>query len=181
MKVQSAFNTAMDYVQIREKDLEGRELSALVEQLATLPQKSAARLLVNDRLDVARACGADGVHLPADSLPVAATRAAVGRSFVIGASCHSAQEVGQAEAAGAEYVLVAPVFDTASKPGIQPMGLSTFAEICRGTSIPVFALGGVDETNARPCIDAGAKGLAGIRLFQNSSDLAALCDRLRAL
>jgi thiamine-phosphate pyrophosphorylase len=89
--------------------------------------------------------------------------------------------VEQAAADGADYALVAPVFDTASKPGMKPMGLARFAEICRTATIPIFALGGVDETNARDCLDAGAKGLAGIRLFQQAPDLTLLCNRLRAI
>jgi len=147
------------------------------------PQQSMlqARLLVNDRLDVARTCGADGIHLPAGSLPIAAVRKFVGKEWIVGAACHSIEEVIQAGAAGADHVLVAPVFDTASKPGMKPMGLDRFTEICRRSPIPVFALGGITLENARSCIEAGAKGLAGIRLFQQSPDLASLCHDLRSL
>jgi thiamine-phosphate pyrophosphorylase len=180
-KVRLAFAAGVDYVQVREKDLEGRALAALVEELAALPEKGRARLLVNDRLDIAQSCGADGVHLPADSLPAAAVRRLVGKEFLVGVSCHNVGEVEQAAAAGADYVLVAPVFDTASKPGMTPMGLTRVGEICRRATVPVFALGGVDETNARACIDAGAKGLAGIRLFQNTPGLTALCQQLHSL
>ncbi|MBI3933610.1 MAG: thiamine phosphate synthase [Acidobacteria bacterium] len=180
-KVRAAFAAGVDYVQVREKDLEAGALAALVEELVSLPEKDDARLLVNDRLDVARTCGADGLHLPADSLPVAAVRKFVGKDWIVGVACHSVEEVEQVTEAGADYVLVAPVFDTASKPGMTPMGLTKLAGICRRSSIPVFALGGVSMENARSCIDAGAKGLAGIRLFQQSPDLTELCRKLRAL
>jgi thiamine-phosphate pyrophosphorylase len=203
-KVRQAFAAGVDFVQVREKDLEAGALAALVEDLVRVraatgtpstfkggrasnaSQQAAAQagkrcLLVNDRLDVARTCGADGLHLPADSLPVAAVRKWVGKDWMVGVACHSLQEVERAAAEGANHVLVAPVFDTASKPGMQPMGLEKLAEICRRASIPVFALGGISLENARSCIDAGASGLAGIRLFQQSADLAALCRQLHSL
>jgi thiamine-phosphate diphosphorylase len=112
---------------------------------------------------------------------VAAVREWAGKDWIVGAACHSVEEVERAAQAGADYVLVAPVFDTASKPGMKPMGLARFSEICLRSPIPVFALGGVTSENARSCVDAGAKGLAGIRLFQQAPDLAALCGQLRAL
>ena len=211
-KVRAAFAAAVDYVQVREKDLEAGALAALVEELTRIraamehpglpwtvmerPPRagqaamaglrteaavSRALLIVNDRLDVARTCGADGVHLPADSLPVPAVRKYVGKDWIVGVACHSAEEVELAAEAGADYVLVAPVFDTASKPGMTPMGLAAFAAICRRSSIPVFALGGVSAENARSCLDAGARGLAGIRLFQQSPDITELCRKLRSL
>jgi thiamine-phosphate pyrophosphorylase len=188
-KVRAAFSAGVDYVQLREKDLDGGPLAALVDQLVRSPEKvafpgrpsSSSRLLVNERMDVARACEADGVHLPADSLPVAAVRGAVGGGWTISAACHSLEEVRAASEAGADLVMVAPVFDTASKPGMQPMGLERFAEICARSPIPVFALGGVTPENARSCIAAGAKGVAGIRVFQQAADLGALCAQLRRL
>jgi len=202
--VRAAFRAGIDYVQIREKDLEGGALSRLVEsvvairaatvserpsngRLETIGQRDVAsntwtpRLLVNERADVARSSGADGVHLPADSLPIAAVRSWAGKNWIVGAACHSIEEVERAAAAGADYALVAPVFDTASKPGMKPMGLDRFREICQQSSIPVFALGGVTLANARSCVDAGASGLAGIRLFQQAVDLSDLCGRLRSL
>lgn len=180
-KVRAAFAAGVDYVQVREKDLEAGALAALVEELRGFPEKQKTYLLVNERLDVARSCGADGLHLPADSLPVAAVRKYVGKDWIVGLACHSLEEVEQAAAEGADHVLLAPVFDTASKPGMQPMGLEKFAAICRRASIPVFALGGVSAENARSCIDAGASGLAGIRLFQQSPDLPDLCRQLHSL
>jgi thiamine-phosphate pyrophosphorylase len=180
-QVRAAMRAGVDYVQIREKDLEGRALAELVESIAGMPEKKTARLLVNERADIARSCGADGVHLPADSLPVAAVRNWVGKNWIVGVACHSVAEVERAAEAGADYVLVAPVFDTASKPGMKPMGLAAFGEICRRAAVPVFALGGVTESNARSCIEAGAKGLAGIRLFQQAPDLDRVCRQLRAL
>ncbi len=180
-RVRAAYQAGVDYIQIREKDLPGRPLAALVEDLAALPEKEHTRLLVNERLDVARSCGADGVHLPADSLPVSAVRDWVGPSWIVGSSCHNAQQVEQAVAGGADYVLVGPVFPTPSKPDAPTLGLAGLAEICGRASAPVFALGGVDLENAPHCIAAGARGVAGIRLFQQAADLQAVCERLRSL
>ena len=180
-RVRAACRAGVDYIQIREKDLPGRALAALVEELVALPEKGHTRLLVNERLDVARSCGADGVHLPADSLPISAVRNWVGASWIVGSSCHNAQEVEQALAGGADYVLVGPVFPTPSKPGAPTLGLAGLAAICGRASAPVFALGGVDLSNAPRCIAAGARGVAGIRLFQQAADLQAVCDRLRSL
>jgi len=185
-KVRAAFTAGVDYVQVRENDLGGGPLASLVEDLARMLEKSGppgdarrkVRLLVNSRLDVARTCRADGVHLPADSLPVAAVRNYVGKDWIVGVACHSVEEVERAAEGGADHVLVAPVFDTASKPGMMPLGLETFSGICRSSRIPVFALGGVTLGNARSCIDAGATGLAGIRLFQQTPDLNAICAQL---
>lgn len=180
-KVRAAFAAGVEYVQLREKDLEGGPLAALVERLGKIPEKRASRLLVNERLDVARACGADGLHLPADSLPLAAVRTLVGSGWIIGAACHSLEEVEQAAAGGADYALLAPVFATASKPGMTPLGLESLAAICRRSTIPIFALGGITAENARACLQAGAQGLAGIRLFQQAEDLPALCQFLHSL
>ena len=179
--VRAAFRAGVDYIQVREKDLPGRRLAALVEDLLALPEKASSRLLVNARLDVARAAGADGLHLPADSLPLAAVRRWVGSSWIVGISCHSAQDIDRAVANGADYVLLGPVFPTPSKPGVQPLGLRRLAEICGRVSIPVFALGGVDLGNAADCVAVGARGVAGIRLFQQAADLEAVVHRLRTL
>jgi thiamine-phosphate pyrophosphorylase len=185
-KVQAAFSAGVDYVQVREKDLPARRLAALVEDLASLTERKKARLLVNERLDIADSCGADGVHLPSGSVPLAALRRLGGESgaarFMIwGVSCHQEPEVARAAQDGASYVLLGPIFETPSKPGVKPLGLSVLEDVCRRYAIPVFALGGIDATNAPDCVLAGAAGVAGIRLFQQAPDLGELCHQLHAL
>ena len=184
-KVRAAFTAGLDYVQVREKDSPGRRLERLVSELATLPEKAASttpvRLLVNERLDLAIACGADGVHLPADSLPPGAVRSRAGEDWIVGISCHSQEEVEQAAQSGATYVLLGPVFDTPSKPADRPLGIPRLREICQRSAVPVFALGGVTRENAASCVQAGAAGIAGIRLFQQASDLSELCGYVRSL
>jgi thiamine-phosphate pyrophosphorylase len=184
-KVREAFAVGVDYVQLREKDLPGKRLADLVEYLQELKERSLARrpsrLLVNDRLDVAMACGADGVHLPSDSLPLAMVKSRVGSPSVVGISCHTEEEVEQAGRDGASYVLFGPVFVTPSKPNGKPVGVPLLRKVCRRSLAPVFALGGVTRDNAESCIRAGAVGVAGIRLFQEAPNLAELTRYLHAL
>ena len=179
--VRSAFCAQVNYVQLRENDMASRRLSFLVEDLRARSEKKGTRLLVNERLDVAASCGADGVHLPYGSLPLSALRACAGEDLIWGVSCHGGEDVEQAVQVGASYVLLGPVFETPSKPGAAPLGLAALAEICRRFPVPVFALGGVDRENAKACIQAGAAGVAGIRMFQRAQNLENLCGYLRSL
>jgi len=198
-KVRAAFSAGVDTVQVREKDLPDGRLAQLVEDLGSLraktepektgPEKAVsrwlgrllARLLINERLDIALSCGADGVHLPSDSLPLSAVRSRVGTDAVVGISCHTRQEVELAARDGADYALLGPVFETPSKPGGKPLGLALLEEICRSSALPVFALGGVTRENAASCVRAGASGIAGIRLLQQALDLEDLCRYLHSL
>jgi thiamine-phosphate pyrophosphorylase len=180
-KVRAAFAAGVSFVQVREKDLGGARLAALVAELARQPEKQDTQLLVNERLDVALSSGADGVHLPSESMPVSEARRLAGSGNWVGVSCHGASDVERAEREGASYVLLSPVFETPSKPGVQPLGLDLFKAICRSVLIPVFALGGITASNAEACIRAGAAGVAGIRLFQETADLGGLCGYLRSL
>lgn len=186
-KIRLAAAADADWVQIREKDLSARELLQLAREAV---QNTRARILVNDRLDVAHAAGAAGVHLGRTSLPVADVvrwcRAGnAPQGFLIGVSCHSLEEVREAEMAGADYSFFGPVFDTPSKrPFGAPQGIAHLGEVCRAASIPVIAIGGVDEENAVSCVRAGAAGVAAIRMFQESRDekkLRGWISRIHAL
>ncbi len=151
----------VDYIQIREKDLEGRALAELTRGILALTQGSATRVLVNDRLDVALACGAHGVHLRGDSLAPSLLRRLTPPGFLIGVSCHSLEDL--VLALGADFVVYGPVFDSAKGKGI---GVEGLAKACRATGLPVLALGGVRFEAEADCLRAGAAGIAGIRLFQ---------------
>ena len=174
-KVSECASAGVDYIQLREKDLSPRELEKLALQaMAALPADSGSRLLINSRIDVALACGANGVHLPASDLSASEARALWGRASqracVIGVSAHSVEEVALAESHGADFAVFAPVFEKAG--ATNPDGLKQFQQVCRRVNtavpaMPVLALGGVTVQNAQRCVAAGAAGVAGIRLFQD--------------
>lgn len=192
--IRRAIEAGVDWVQIREKDLSGRELSWLVRKAieAAAERGSRTRILVNDRLDVAIAAGAAGVHLGGESLPVreAANWIAERRkerraaaNFLVGASCHGLEETLAAERDGASYVVFGPVFETPSKARFgPPLGTAPLREACGRARIPVLAVGGVNAANAGECFQAGAAGIAAIRLFQeapSAGELRAAIDSLR--
>jgi thiamine-phosphate pyrophosphorylase len=153
------------WIQIREKELSARALFDLVNAAIKLPNPHSSKILVNTRADVAIAARAAGVHLPSGSPPARFWRRP---GFLVGASCHSVEDVRQAEAEGADYVVFGPVFAPISKPaGLQPRGLEGLARAAAAVRIPVLALGGVTIDNSAACVSAGAAGVAGISLFQN--------------
>lgn len=172
----------VDYIQLREKDLTTRELEQLAQKaMAAIPDHSSTRLLINSRLDVALACGAHGVHLPANYLSASEARAIFAQAGcahpIIGVSAHSAAEVARAESHGADFAVFGPVFEKAGRRN--PGGLEQLAEAARG-SMPVLALGGISLQSAGDCLQAGAAGIAGIRMFQQG-DVSATVNTLRRL
>jgi thiamine-phosphate pyrophosphorylase len=184
--IRRAAAAGVGWIQIREKELDSRTLVELARFTVAETRKNSVRVLVNDRLDVALAANAAGVHLGEKSLPiefVTEWRRSTGRlDFLIGASCHSLESARAAERGGADYIFFGPVFATPSKAAFgAPQGMERLREICASVGIPVLAIGGVNAENARECIAAGAAGIAAIRLFQDARNADELAVRLGAI
>jgi thiamine-phosphate pyrophosphorylase len=185
--IRRAATAGVDWIQIREKDLDGRQLLELARQSVFDAREFAAQntvqIIINDRFDVALAAGAAGVHLGEASIPVRAVaewRRSTGHAnFLIGASCHSVKSAVGAEGDGADYIFFGPVFATPSKRSFgPPQGIDQLKKTCEGIRIPVLAIGGVTQENAAACIAAGAAGIAAIRMFQESTDVATVVSQL---
>ena len=170
-RIAEAARAGVDYVQLREKDLDPADLELLArEALRVIRGNSATtRLLINSQVEVALSVGADGVHLPAGSPAATIVRhqwlLQTSRDPLIGVSAHSVRELQEAEAHVATFGVLAPVFEKVAT-GAAGIGLDALRHACALSGIPVLALGGVSLGNARACLQAGAAGVAGIRLFQ---------------
>ena len=196
-KVAEAARSGVDFIQLREKDLPTRALEALAHAAVRIVRENSrlraenrqlpTRLLINSRTDVAIACGADGVHLRSDDISPRDVRAVwMGdagvlarerQSPVIGVSCHATSDVASAASEGADFAVFAPVFEKKDAPEMRPPGLDGLREACQ-QKIPVLALGGVTLENARACMEAGAAGIAAIRLFQEN-DVAEVVQKIK--
>jgi thiamine-phosphate pyrophosphorylase len=204
-KIEEADGCGIDYIQLREKDMPIRELESLAREVVAIIRNARKKLrievrtalLINSRTDVALAAGADGVHLPADDIPPSDVRKAwkdgagqrdasiLRPQFatsnradpLIAVSCHSSEEVVRAAASRATFAVFAPVFEKKDTPDTIPAGLDSLRQACQA-SVRVFALGGVTLLNAKLCMQAGAAGIAGIRLFQEN-DIATVVRELR--
>ena len=178
--VEAAVRGGVDAVQLREKDLPAGALFELARELRRRCTRHGVRLLINDRIDVALAVGADGVHLPVDSFAAGDARALVGPGRLIGVSTHSLEQAQRASAAGADFVVFGPVFATPSKrPFGPPLGLEALAQAAGAVSVPVFAIGGVTVARADAVCRHGAHGIAAIAAVLEATDPTAAARALR--
>jgi thiamine-phosphate pyrophosphorylase len=180
-KIGECAAAGVDLVQLREKDLSTHALEELAGKALAALGSSGTRLLINSRTDVALACGAHGIHLPANDLAASEVRAIFARAGsgspvvyvpIIGMSAHSLAEVASAEAHGADFAVFGPVFEksgTANRDGLNQLRQICHRAEAAQTPMPVLALGGITLENTRQCIEAGAAGIAAIRLFQQNS------------
>jgi thiamine-phosphate pyrophosphorylase len=172
--VKAALDAGVKAVQLREKDLCAAELLSLADELRNLTLQYDALLLINDRIDVALAADADGVHLGGHSLPIDQARKLLGSDRLIGVSTHSPEEVYQATIQGADFVTFGPVYETPSKAAYgSPQGLQSLTDVCHQSAIPVFALGGITSQRQQDVMQAGAHGVALISAILAASDPAA--------
>lgn len=174
-KIRAAETAGADWVQIREREMTARDLLVLTKA-AIAGARGTTRILVNDRLDVALAAGAAGVHLRGESVPIVEAvrwlrEVHAPANFLVGVSCHNVEEARQAEGAGASYLFFGPIFETPAKKKFgPPQGLAKLAAVCSNVRVPVIAIGGVNEETAPKCLQAGASGIAAIRMFQETGE-----------
>jgi thiamine-phosphate pyrophosphorylase len=196
-KIAEAARAGVDYIQLRERDLPTRELESLareavavLNELRTANRELRTALLLNSRTDIALAVGADGVHLRSEDITPgevrnlwekcgagAPAREGSPRAPLIGVSCHFPEEVARVAKERASFAVFGPVFEKKDAPKIQAAGLARLREACNA-KIPVLPLGGVTLENAKECLEAGAAGIAAIRLFQEN-DVSEVVDQIR--
>jgi thiamine-phosphate pyrophosphorylase len=179
--VEAAVAAEIPLLQIREKNLTARVLYELTTRAAALVNGSSTRLLVNDRADIALAAGADGVHLTSRSLPASVIRSTYGPQLIVGVSTHGVAEAKMARSGGADFVVFGPVFDTESKRVFgEPQGVIKLAEVAAAIpELPVIAVGGISMDNFSDCVDAGAAGVAAIRLLNDADSLDSIVAEIR--
>lgn len=158
-------------VQLREKDLPTRELLSLARVMRALTTKGQARLLINNRMDICLAVDADGVHLPSNSLPPGIARRILGDTKLIGVSTHSLEEAQRAQAEGADFITLGPIYETPSKTSYgAPLGINLLRIIRAHIKIPLLALGGIRREHVREVLSAGADGVALISAILMAED-----------
>lgn len=170
--VRLALEGGVRAVQLREKDLPVRELLSLAKDMRQLTQEFQAKLFINDRVDVAVAVDADGVHLGVNSIPMKSARYVVGKDMLIGASTHSESEAIKAQTEGADFITFGPIFETASKKKYgNPMGVKELREVNKLINIPIFGLGGIKCGNLIKVLGCGVDGISVISAILASEDV----------
>ena len=179
---QRALAGGADVIQLRDKACGARDLLRIGRVIREITRKTGALFIVNDRLDVALACGADGVHLGQDDLRAGVARQIAPHGFIIGVSVGTLEEAIRAEWEDADYLALSPVFPTASKYQSGPgHGLRVLQDIRRNVSIPIIAIGGINSGNVEDVIAAGADGVAVISAVVGSPDITAAARHLREM
>jgi thiamine-phosphate pyrophosphorylase len=171
-----------DAIQLRDKSCNSRELVRIGRDIRGITRRSSVLFIINDRLDVALACGADGVHLGQGDMRTDVARQIAPPGFIIGVSVSTVDDALQAERDGADYVALSPVFSTDTKPDAGPgHGLEVLREVRRHVSVPVIAIGGISRENIRDVIAAGADGVAVISAVVGAEDITAAARELKTL
>ncbi|NJD55434.1 MAG: thiamine phosphate synthase [Nitrospirae bacterium] len=170
--IESALEGGVRAVQLREKDLTSRELLAMAYEVRKQTKRYGAKLFINDRIDIALAVDADGVHLGGNSMPAGAARKASGGTLMIGVSAHSVQEARNAQENGTDFITLGPVYETASKMQYgEPIGTQVLKEATRDVSVPVYAIGGIRTDRIAEVLQQGAYGVALISAILRAADV----------
>lgn len=177
--VEAALDGGVTCLQLREKEASAGEILALARTLLPLCRARRVPLLINDRVDIALAAGADGVHLGQDDLPLPEARALLGPDRILGATAHTVEEALRAQAEGADYLGVGAMFPTGTKTDTVPTSADTLKAICAAVSIPVVAIGGVNARNLPTLAGTGIAGAAVVSAIFSQSDLTAAARTLR--
>lgn len=178
--IERAFAAGVDMLQIRERDLPARDMLSVSEAAVGIARKTGARVMVNDRADVAR-CAGGGVHLTTRSLGIETVKSVFGPEMMIGASTHNLEEAIAAENGGADFVVFGPVFETSSKRSYgPPVGVASLRAVASSLRIPVLALGGITLVNFHEALDAGAAGIAAISLFARAADVKRVVQTIKS-
>jgi thiamine-phosphate pyrophosphorylase len=180
--IEQALAGGVKAVQLREKDLATRELLDMAYRLRELTGRHGARLFINDRIDIALAVNADGVHLGGSSLPAEAARRITGEKFLIGVSTHGIEEAEAAEKEGADFITVGPVYETPSKMKYgKPLGPGILGKVKEKTSVPVFAIGGIKQQKMGEVLGSGAYGIAVISAVLAAQDIKSTTETFMRL
>jgi thiamine-phosphate pyrophosphorylase len=172
MALETALEAGVDAIQLREKDLSVRQLFDMAVWMRELTEEYAAKLFINDRVDVALSVGADGVHLGRSSIPAYAVRKISGDKLMVGVSTHGIEETMMAEKDGADFITVGPIYETPSKLKYgKPIGVDALRGVKSRVSIPVFAVGGIKLDRVKEVRDAGADGIAVISAILGAKDI----------
>ena len=178
--VEPALEGGVDMVQLRDKSVGDEVIVGTGRRLRRLCDEHRALLVINDRPDLALDCAADGVHLGQEDAPVETVRAVVGDDVLIGVSTHSPEQVDAARASTADYLGVGPVYETATKPDVEPVGEALVRYAVRAAGKPFFAIGGIDAAGARAVAAAGAERIAVVRALRDSDDPREAARELRS-
>lgn len=180
-QVEDALKGGVTCVQLREKTLDEANFLKEAREIRQLCKRYGVPFLINDNLEVAIACGADGVHVGQDDLPVTEVRRRVGDGMIVGVSAHNVEEAKRAVAGGADYLGAGAVFGTTTKSNVTPLSYATLREICEAVEIPVVAIGGITKDNVLQLRGAGVRGVAVVSAIFAAQDIQAACRELRAL
>jgi thiamine-phosphate pyrophosphorylase len=178
--LRAALRGGVDIVQLRDKSLPLREIERSALTFRRLCDTHSALFIVNDDPDLARACGADGVHVGQEDMPVAEARAILGPDAIVGLSTHSKEQIDAAAKEPVDYVSVGPIWETPTKQGRPAVGLELVAYAAATATHPFFAIGGIDSANAGQAVEAGARRLCVVRAIRDAEDPTAAAERLRA-